>query len=179
MIRIAAFFGLIAGLVIMIIGLLTVSLWMDSADMETGELVGYLTMIVAFTSIFIAIKQYRDDHLNGAISFGGGFKIGILITLVATLIYTITWMVYAAHNPELADFARTYADQMTQQIRATAETAAAAEAEIKQMREMMDLYQNNTFFRFIITMMEIFPVGLIVTLIAAYVMKRKPVEVAV
>ncbi len=56
-------------------------------DLNTGMVVGYTSMVVAFSMIFFAIRNYRDNLNNGSITFGKGFRIGILITVIASLVY--------------------------------------------------------------------------------------------
>ena len=57
-----------------------------------------------------------------------------------------------------------------------AEGASAAEIrkQVKQTAEMMKLYKN-PLFNIVMTYMEILPVGLVITLIASMILKRKPV----
>jgi len=64
-------------------------------DMEdTSRLYGYSCMTIALSTIFFAVKQYRDKYDNGLINFGKALMIGLGITLIATLIYIIAWEIY-------------------------------------------------------------------------------------
>ena len=81
-------FGLIAGTVVTASMLIGMSFMHgEQMDFDSGELVGYTSMIVAFSTIFFGIRSYRDNYSDGIISFGKAFKIGLYITLVASAMY--------------------------------------------------------------------------------------------
>jgi hypothetical protein len=90
--RIALLFGSISGgiMVVMFFGVRIVI--GDDADFSTGEWIGYATMIIALSMIFVGVKSFRDKSSNGMISFGKAFQVGLLITLVASAIYVFGWM---------------------------------------------------------------------------------------
>ena len=88
--RIILIYGLLAGTIVGSMFFITMPLYEKGIlTMENGELVGYSTMIVALSLIFFGVKSYRDNHLDGAITFGNALKVGLLITLIASLIYAI------------------------------------------------------------------------------------------
>lgn len=98
-------FGLIAGAIVSIALLVGINLMTGpdgKADMDGGAIFGYTSMIVALSLIFFGIRSYRDGELGGQISFGKAFKIGLLITLVASVMYVVTWMVYY-HSSSMTD----------------------------------------------------------------------------
>ncbi|HMF72176.1 MAG TPA: DUF4199 domain-containing protein, partial [Flavitalea sp.] len=77
-------FGIISGLVVTAMMLYSAAKISRGDDFEGNEILGYTTMIVAFSFIFVGIKNYRDKYNQGVVSFGKAFKIGLLITLVAS-----------------------------------------------------------------------------------------------
>ena len=85
--------GLIAGLIVAAMFLITMGLYHKNGNFEGGMLVGYASMLLAFSLIFVAILRYRDKYNNGAVSFGKAFRIGLYITLIASTIYVATWLV--------------------------------------------------------------------------------------
>lgn len=85
--RIILIYGLIAGAIVA--SMFYISHPNGEMDFENGMLIGYASMIIAFTLIFFATKNYRDNYLQGMISFGKAFKVGIFVTLVASLIYAV------------------------------------------------------------------------------------------
>ncbi|HMP20912.1 MAG TPA: DUF4199 domain-containing protein [Ferruginibacter sp.] len=165
-------FGLIAGLlvsIIMAISMLT--MYNSSAEGHgTGSMVvGYLGMLIAFSFIFVAVKNFRDKQNGGVISFGKAFKMGLLIALIGSTLYVITWaLLYHLYMP---DFMDRYCAQVMIDAKATA-SPAELEKLTEQMNTQKEMYKNPLFF-VLFTYFEIFPVGLIVAAITALILKRK------
>jgi hypothetical protein len=137
---------------------------------DNGELIGYTTMTVALSMIFFGVKSYRDNHAGGAVSFWKAIKIGLLITAVAAIMYATAWeFVYPNMSKE-------FMDGMLQGQIDELKADGATPAEIDEAREnwgnMMELYKNPAI-RFAITIMEILPVGLILTLVSAGLLRNK------
>ena len=161
-------YGLIAGLVIVAMFLVTFSV--GGMDFKYGELIGYTTMIIAFASIFVAVKTQRDTHLNGSINFKQAFTTGLKITLVASVIYVIAWMIMS--NTIAKDFMTDYYNHAIVQLNESDLSDAQIEKKIAQLDTFQELYKN-PFYKMGMTFLEIFPVGFVVSLIAAFILKRK------
>ena len=87
-------FGLIAGLVVSVFMGASMIYMNNNSDASHGTssiVVGYLSMLIAFSLIFVAVKNYRDKQNGGVISFGKAFKMGLLISLIASTMYVIMW----------------------------------------------------------------------------------------
>lgn len=171
-------YGLMAGAIQVIIGfgLMALLIGDGSSNMEYGELLGYATMIVSLSLIFFGIKAYRDEHLGGEITFGKAVQVGLLITLVAAALYIIGWMLYY-HLGSGQAMMDAYVDQQIADIRNSGQSDAVIQQEIEKVNGFLDLYQN-PIVMIGITFMEIFPVGLIITLIASALLRRKPGQLA-
>ena len=129
---------------------------------------GYTVMFLAFLLIFFGVRSYRENVGNGAVSFGRALGVGLLIMLISCLMYVITWeIVFYNFVPGFAD---KYAAVMMEQMKAE----GAAAAEIEQATSMMKLYRDNVLFNSLITFTEPLPVGLLVSLLSAAVLKKKP-----
>lgn len=168
-------FGLIGGAVVTLLMLTTSSLWMgDDApmDMGTGEILGYVSMIVALSTIFFGIRSYRDKHLGGRITFGKAFRVGLLITLVASVIYVAGWMLYFNVSEAAQQFPDRYLDYLVAQMHEAGKSQAEIDAETAKYRENMELYKNPLVMTGV-TLMEILPVGLLITLASSLILKRK------
>lgn len=164
-------YGGIAGLIMGIMFFVTAPMWDKGIiNFDNGMIVGYTTMVIALSLVFVGTKSYRDKEKNGVITFGQAFKVGILITLVATVLYALSWEV--AYNT----VSKGYSEKMSEYYSEEAKSGAKTEAEIKEAevkaQEMITMYQNPVF-RFAITMMEVSPVGLLVTLISAGLLRKK------
>jgi ethanolamine transporter EutH len=165
-------FGLIAGFISVAWFLGMIFLGEECIGMENGMLYGYLIMLLAFSMIVVAVKNYRDKHLNGFISFGKAFKMGFLISLVASSVYVLVWLCYYFGSD--SNFIEQYSAYVINQLRESGATQAVIDQQIKEMAGFAKMYEN-PFFNAMVTYMEILPVGLVVSLITALVMmKRKP-----
>ena len=147
--------------------------------MENGKLgaantewLGYITMTIALSMIFFGVKSYRDNQLNGVITFGEGFKVGILIALVASVIYVVWWEIYM--NLFMSDFAAQYASQTMEAARASGATEEELAKQLEETKMAQEMY-GKFYFRVLITFSEIFPVGLLLSLVSAALLKRKEV----
>lgn len=81
----------------------------------------------------------------------------------------VTWqIVYFNFIPDFGDL---YAQHVIEKMRVHGATAAAIEAETLKMKQFGELYKN-PLFNAGMTFLEVFPVGLIVTLISAAILRR-------
>lgn len=143
-------------------------------SVENSELFGYLTMIIAFSMIAVAVKSVRDKDLGGSITFWRALKTGLLTTLVASTVYVGIWLIYYYSTGDNSCFDQHIANYF-EEMRKSGASAAAIAKEQKEMEEFMMMYQN-PFFNALITYTEILPVGILVSLITAIVLRRKPKE---
>jgi len=166
--RLILIYGLIAGFIVALMMVLSMS--GSNINFKYAEIIGYATMIIAFSTIFFAIKTYRDKQLDGVIGFGKAFRIGLGITLVATVIYVVAWMIIS--NTIAKDFMAEYYQHSVEQVQTSNMTEAEKKEELANMENMMEMYKN-PIVKIGITFLEIFPVGLIITLISAFILQRK------
>ncbi len=162
-------FGLIAGVILSAMMVMTVSL-VDKLGFDHSYIIGYTTMVIAFVTIFFGVKSYRETVGGGQISFGRAFAVGLLITLIATACYVATWeFVYYNIWP---DFADRYAAQVIAKARASGATEAQIAEREKQMAQFKEMYKN-PLVNVAYTSLEPLPVGLLMTLISAGVLRRR------
>jgi hypothetical protein len=167
--KIVLTFGLISGAIVAIMMAITLPL-IKSGKLEHSAVLGYTSMILAFLLVFFGIRSYRENVGGGAITFGKGFQVGILITLISCVVYVISWeIIYFNFMPDFVDH---YAAQTIANARAHGATEAAILATTKEMARFKVLYAN-PLINVGMTFMEIFPVGLIVTLISAAILRRR------
>ena len=159
-------YGLIAGTLIstfMLISMNYLSHCEGSVDYATSMMVGYASMLIAFSLVFVGTRNYRDKYNGGVISFGKAFKTGFMIALIASTMYVIAWMIdYFYFMP---DFMDKYSAHMLEDLKASGASAAEIASKTKEMADMGKMYKN-PFFNALITYAEILPAGLIVTLIS-------------
>ena len=160
MIRIISTYGVIAGLVVA-----TPMLW-TWLTLEPGEnpfanvFIGYLTMIVALTMVFLGVKRHRDRALGGVIRFLPAFGLGLAISAVASVFYVAAWEICLAFGS--FDFVAYYSKVLT-------DAGKAAEAE-----SFRSMYAN-PLIRVAMTFIEIFPVGILISALTAAVLRNSRV----
>src|SRR5215203_4024894 len=132
--------GVIAGVIVSAMGVISTAVFCASGDFEGGMVFGYASMILAFSLIFVGIKNYRDKYNGGVVSFGKAFKVGLLITLVASTLYVITWLInFHVFMPDLYDkyFLRTLED-----LKASGASPAKIAKETADMAKMKEWSKN-------------------------------------
>ena len=161
-------FGLIAGAISSVMMIATIPF----AKHGSGSLVlGYTTIVLSSLLVFFGIRSYRDNQGNGQINFGKAFAVGICITLISCLCYVVTWeILYFNFFP---DFADKYAAHVIEKVKASGASDAAVQAKTQDMNKFKEQYKN-PLFRVAMTFIEPFPVGLLITLISAAVLRKKP-----
>lgn len=162
-------FGLIAGLIVAVMMIVSTLLMYNYTNYKCSMYVGYASMLLAFSVIFVAVKNYRDKYNSGVVTFGKALTIGLYITLIASTVYVIVWLIdYYIFIP---DFMDKYAAYMIKKTKADGGTAQQISDQIKQMNSYKEMYKNPIFV-ILMTYMEILPVGLVITLISALILKR-------
>ena len=162
-------YGLIAGVIIIgsiMTGLLLSS---DTSSMGATEWFGFLIMFLALGSIFVGVKRYRDQEQGGVITFGKALLMGVAISAVASLVYVVVWEIYLSVTDY--SFIEVYTDSIIQ----ARQEAGLEGAELEQVKEEMASMKENyarPYFRIPITFIEIFPVGLLISLISAALLRK-------
>lgn len=166
-------YGTIAGLIVaipMVWRMLT--LGADSTDPLGGMLLGYATMLVALTAVFVGVRQYRDKVLGGVIRFLPALGIGLGISTVACVFYVVGWEISLAFSD--FNFPQFYANAMLEGARAKGLSGAELEKVAADAKAFTDMYAK-AYIRIPITFAEMFPVGLLVSLISAAVLRNSRV----
>jgi hypothetical protein len=162
--RLVFIYGAIAGLVIIATSIISLEFGRGQAWLA------YLVMFIAFSTIFVAIKQYRDDSLGGVIRFGKAFLLGIGISVFAGVVYVAIWELYLFITDY--EFIDSYADGIVN----AGIDSETSEAELAQFRvdaaEFRDIY-TNPFLRVPATFLEVFPPGFLVALCSAMILRNR------
>lgn len=163
--KIVLIFGVVIGLVLSTNAIIHMNMMSSNADYKGNDVVGYATMIIIFSLIYFGVRNYRNNYLDGKISFAKAFKTGALICLVASTIYVVAGMSY--YYLFAPDFIDVYTDYMIR-------NAQPNEVEVitEQMANFKEMYKN-PLFAVLITYMEVLPIGMIVALFSALILKRK------
>lgn len=172
--KIVLTFGLICG-VLMALYMFATMPFVDRIGMDRMLFVGYTGMVLAFMLVFFGIRSYRENVNGGAVSFGRAFMVGILITVIASVCYVIAWQIF--YHTFMPDFFEKYSAHVIEQARASGATPEAIQAQSQQLEKDIALYKHPVLHN-VFVFLEPFPVGLIITLISAVILRKKrtPIE---
>jgi hypothetical protein len=163
-------FGCGAGLIVgAALYLTTVLAGGHSPSGSVGMLIGYATMLVALSLVFVAIKRERDLARGGAIGFWPALLIGLGISMIAGFFYVAAWE--AALATTGMDFGATYAQGAIEAAKARGATAEEIAKLTADMAKFAADYRN-PLIRAPMTFVEIFPVGVLVSLVSAGLLRN-------
>jgi hypothetical protein len=166
-------FGTISGLIVICSMIAVFVATIGQPEMgQHSEVLGYSIMLVALSMIFFGVKSYRDRELGGVIRFLPAFMMGLGISVVAGIIYVLVWEVYMAftHYTFMDAFVTSYIAKQ----KAAGVTGGALDKVIAEM-EAFKVQYANPLYRMPMTFMEIFPVGFLISLLSAAVLRRSDV----
>jgi hypothetical protein len=163
------FYGTLAGLVVggLLFGVTLAH--QGQPPPSYGVALGYTTMLLALSAVFFAIKRHRDIDLGGVIKFWPAFGLGLGISGVAGIFYVLAWE--AALAVTGMDFAGDYARALVEKKKASGASATDVAAYAESLKGWAESYKN-PLFRLPMTFIEIFPVGVLVSLVSAGLLRN-------
>lgn len=173
--KIVLTYGLIAGVIVSSMMLYATYMMRSSTDYKPSEILGYTSMLIAFAFIFVGVKQFRDKTNAGIITFKQAFTIGSLIALIASIIYTIVWLF--EYHFIFPDFMDKYIACVMQEAKESGISAIELQNKQTEMNNMKEWYKN-PILMILMTLMEILPLGIIVSLLSAIFLKRNTAKTA-
>jgi hypothetical protein len=163
-------FGLISGAMSAALMLVTIP-FTDRIGWEKGEILGYTGIVLSALMVFFGVRSYRENVGGGRLTFGRAFAVGILITLISSACYVGTWeIVYYKFMP---DFADKYAAHLVERAKASGASQQKIDETKRQAKQFKQMY-DKPLFNVALTFMEVFPIGLVVTLLSAGILRKKP-----
>jgi hypothetical protein len=168
--KVVIIFGLLSGAISSIMMFLTLPFETNGTiNGHNGYVIGYTAIFLSFLLVFFGIRSYRENA-GGVITFGRATAVGLLITLISCAFYIASWeIIYYKIMPDFADkYAASAVDEMREKG-ATASAIAAKKIEMEKMKVML----KNPLINIAMTFIEPFPVGLIVTLVSAAILRRR------
>ena len=163
-------FGILSGLISSAIMFLRLPFLHNGAiNFDNEIIIGYTSIFLSLLLVFFGIRSYREKR-GGSITFGRAFATGILITAISCVFYVASWeIIYFKFMPDFGDKYAAHAIAALREKGATAAAIAAKKTEMAQMKAMLDNPLTNAAMTFI----EPFPVGLIVTLVSAAILRKR------
>ena len=167
--KIVLTYGLIAG-VFLAVTLLVSLTFHDAIGFDRAMVLGYASMVLVFLLIFFGARAYRDKVAGGRVGFGRALSVGLLIGLVASSCYVLTWeIVYFGTKSDHIEKYQAHEIEKARQAGESPEAIAAMEAEMDKFEEMY----KNPLINTAMTFMEPLPVALLVALLSAGVLSRR------
>ena len=167
--KIVVTFGLISGAIssLMMIALVTFG---DRIGFDRGAIIGNTSIVLSFLMVFFGVRTYRDNIGNGQITFLKAFAVGLSITLISCIIYVVTWeVIYYNFLPGFWD---KYGAHLVEKLRASGASDAAIQTRLQHVAKYKEMYKN-PLLNAVLTFIDPFPIGLVITLISAAVLRRK------
>ena len=168
--KIVLTFGLISGAISSLM-MSTTILFADRIGVHHSYFLGYTIIVLSFLLVFFGIRSYRDEAGNGQITFTRAFMVGIAITLISCVCYVVTWEILYFNF--LPDFWTKYSAETVEKMQAAGATSAAVAAKAEEMKKFKQSY-DKVLVNSAMTFLEPFPVGLVITLISAAILRKKP-----
>jgi hypothetical protein len=162
-------FGLISGVISSVL-MYSMMPFVNRIGFDKAEILGYTSIVLSFLLVFFGIRSYRDNVADGRITFGKAFAVGICITLISCVFYVATWEIMS--RTAFPDFMDKYSAAMVSKAQASGLSGQALQAKMDEIQQMKTMYAN-PFFNVLMTFIEPFPVGLVITLISAAVLRKK------
>jgi hypothetical protein len=162
-------FGVLSGVVSAVMVAATMP-FIEQIGFDRGMVVGYTAIVISFLFVYFGIRSYRDNVLGGRLTFGQGFRAGILITLISCVFYVGSWLV--VYYTVIPDFGDKYAAYLAADLQAQGASQAELDNMIKQGEQIKEMLRN-PLINAAVTFTEPFPVGLVITVISAAVLAKK------
>lgn len=130
---------------------------------------GYLIMLISFTLIYVAMRQFREEVQGGVLKLETGLRLGFLITSIASFVYIAGWEFYLF----LTDysFIGIYIDSVIEAQRINGASETELESLTRDMESFRESYES-IFFRSVLSLVEIFPVGILISAASAMLLKK-------
>lgn len=165
---IALVYGTISGVIA--ISSIVLSITIGGVNSSMGaQWLGYLIMLLALSLVFFGTKRYRDRERGGVIRFAQALWVGLAISVIASIAYVIIWEIYLAATDY--SFTAEFTKSLEEQRIVEGIIDEALDAEITRMAAA-EAMMTNPLFRIPITFTEIFPVGAIVALVSAALLRN-------
>ena len=163
-------YGLISGLAASVLMVASAMYFKSTKDFDNGQYIGYVGIFLSMLFVFLGVRSYREQVAGGVLSFGKAFQVGILIAIVSCICYVLTWMFF--YETIMPDFLEQYMAYSLEHLQKSGAAQAEIEKYTSEMQHFKEMYQN-PLIRFGLTFLEPFPVGFLVALLSALILRRQ------
>ncbi|MGH8015164.1 MAG: DUF4199 domain-containing protein, partial [Candidatus Zixiibacteriota bacterium] len=147
----------------------------DIINFDNGDYFSYSAIVIALSMVFFGVKSYRDNYSKGAIKFGKAFLVGFLISLFASVVWAGVSEFYYQISPESNEmFMNKYFDYQVDKLKASGASQLEIDAKIKGIDGMREMHKSPVY-RFVMTIAIIKPIGIIISLLSAAILKKREI----
>jgi len=165
-------YGSIAGLILAgILAYMATMSHSTSNDMTMSMIWGFVFFLLPLSLVFVGVRAYRQNVLGGYISFGRAFLCGVCIALVASLFYVASWEVYV--NTYASGFIDDYTQCVIDQAKMDGVTGDSLATMTAELQSDAHTYKTNPVYRMSYTIMEVLPLGILISLISALILMKR------
>ncbi len=164
--------GVLAALILIIVFSILYFAFSPKVLMDLGEVFGYTTMVIAMLMVYFGIKRYRDKELNGQISFGQAFGMGVYISVIGSFVYGIYEAIFYAAT----DFKEVYLEFYTNKITNSGQSQEVIQKQLQDMQEQFAMW-DSPYAMGLIMFLTVFIIGVIVALASAAILRKKPEKI--
>lgn len=166
--RIIFTYGVISGTIV-ILSMMFGIFAGGSQSFWASEFFGYLIMLIALSMIFVGVKKIRDESMGGVIKFWSALGAGLAIAAIAGIMYVTIWQIYLT----ITDYAfiNDYTADIIAQRTADGLSGPALDKLVAEMEKLKSDY-GKFYIRLPMTFLEIFPVGALISIISAAVLRN-------
>lgn len=162
-------FGIVSALVAIVMMALVVPQLREN-DTSTADFLGYSSMLLSALFVFFGIRSYREKAGQGRLTFGKGFVVGALITLVAGLLYTVAFQLM--YFQVVPDFGEVFEACMVKRAQSTGASDAEIADTAKTAAELKRLY-DQPLTNALLALGTSLPIGLAASAAAAGILRRR------
>lgn len=169
MFRSVLLLGLVAGVIIAALTLLTTNVGDPTQPTLFLLVLKYLTIAVVLCMCLYGIKRVRDRMPDAKISLPQGIVVGFGIVALASLIHCVSWELYYFSTDY--QFAREVSQNLIQRAQLEGVTAVEIAEMMEQNGRIVEAFAN-PFHRITMGFMQMFVVGAVVSLIGAALIRN-------
>lgn len=166
-------FGLLASAII--IGLLFLTVYLRDGTTESYssvQWIGQLGILIGLCTMYFGIKQFRNREQQGYISLPRAFTLGLLISVMVSVLYVATWVTYLVSSGQGAAISETMMEEAVTKSNRGYETEATLQAQ-QQVANMFGDMFSSPFAQGVLAFLEIFPAALLVAFMCALMLKKE------
>lgn len=140
----------------------------DKIGFDNGAVIGYISMVVAFSFVYFGILSYRNNVSGGRVSYSRALSIGLLIVVISCICYAITWAV--VYHTLFPDFIEKYTTYTIAKMKAKGAPASEIDKQLMQMQQYKEVYKNPVMM-LLFTFIEPLPVGVPIAFVSAFLVQ--------